>query len=185
MATMKNDGLNDLIDNPGLYLALGIAGLFFGFFFLLVGGIVGTGTGFGTGFFLCAALGLVPGFIFIAQVFRIRNRERELESLGEVLKVYRRIQMAEIARKLGVAEFQAEKMVASAIDRGYVEGYVDRNTREFFTVESISQAIPLENCPRCGAPREKLYLTGEQVKCSACDSVLQYPEKQNNAGREI
>ena len=169
---MPKNELNELIGNPSIYLALGIAGLFFGFFFLLIGGLVGTSTGFGAGFFLCAAVGLIPGAIFIAQVFKIRRQERELESLGEVLQAYRRITMAEVARKLGVNEFEAEKRVAAAIDSGYVKGYIDRNTHEFFTIESMSQVIKVNSCPKCGAPREKLYLSGEQVKCSSCGSVV-------------
>ena len=169
---MAQNPINDLIGNPMIYMALGIAALFFGFFFLLVGGLVGTGTGFGWGFFVCGIVGIVPGIIFMALVFKARRAERDLEDLGNVLQAYRRITMAEVARKLGLNEFETEKRVSSAIDKGYVKGYIDRNTHEFFTRESMGQVVHYSSCPKCGAPRDKLYLTGEQVKCSACGSVL-------------
>ncbi len=172
MTCMSDDGITELISNPSIYLALGIAGLFFGFFFLLIGGLVGTSTGFGGGFYLCAFVGLIPGTICIAMVFKIRKQEQELEQLGDVLQAYRRIPMHEVASKLGVNEFEAETRVAAAIDKGYVKGYIDRNTHEFFTMESMGQVMHLENCPNCGAPREKLHLTGEQVQCEACGTVL-------------
>ena len=169
---MANDGIGDLIGNSALYLGLGIAGLFFGFFFLLIGALVGTGSGFGGMFYVCGVIGLIPGIILIALVFKMRRKDEDLESLGEILQAYRRIKMSEIARKLGVNEFEAERRVAKAIDMGFVKGYIDRNTHEFFTVESMSQVIKLNSCPKCGAPREKLYLAGEEVRCGSCGSVV-------------
>ncbi len=164
--------MNDLIGNPAIYLALGIAGLFFGFFFLLIGALVGSSTGFGGMFYVCGIIGLIPGIIFIAMVFKMKKKDEDLESLGEILQAYRRIKMSDVARKLGVNEFEAERRVAKAIDMGFVKGYIDRNTHEFFTVESMGQVMHLTSCPKCGAPREKLYLSGEQVKCSSCGSVV-------------
>ena len=169
---MPKGDIDDLINNPAIYMALGIAGLFFGFFFLLIGFITIGTTGIGSMFFICSAVGLIPGFLFIAQVFKLRKKDQELQELGNVLQAYRRITMAEIARKLGVNEFEAEKRVAKAIEKGYVKGYIDRNTHEFFTVESMNQVVHYASCPKCGAPRDKLYLVGEQVNCSACGSVL-------------
>ncbi len=169
---MAKDGIGDLIGNSAIYLGLGIAGLFFGFFFLLIGALVGTSTGFGGMFYVCGVIGLIPGIILLAMVFKMKKKDEDLESLGEVLQAYRRIKMSEIARKLGVNELEAERQVAKAIDMGFVKGYIDRNTHEFFTHESMSQVIKLNSCPKCGAPREKLYLVGEEVRCGSCGSVV-------------
>ena len=169
---MAKEGITDLIGNPAIYLALGIACLFFGFFFLLVGALVGTGTGFGYMFYVCGIIGIVPGIIFMALLMKMRKKDEDLESLGAVLQAYRRIHMSEIARKLGVNEFEAERRAAKAIEMGYVKGYIDRNTHEFFTLESMRQIIRVDSCPKCGAPRDRLYLAGEMIKCGACDSVI-------------
>ena len=170
---MPEDDMEEIIGNPSIYFALAVAGLFFGSAFLFIGILVGLGDpGFGNLFYLCSAGGLIPGFILLAIGMKIRKKIRDLESLGEVLQAYRRMGMAEIARKLGVSEFEAESQVARAIDMGFVKGHIDHNTHEFFTVESMGQVIHLDNCPKCGAPREKLYLEGEIVRCEACGSVI-------------
>ena len=169
---MADDGIGELIDNPAIYLGLGIAGLFFGFFFLLIGTLVGSSTGFGSMFYVCGVVGLIPGIIFIAMLFKMKKKDEDLESLGEILQAYRRIKMSEVARKLNVNEFEAERQVAKAIDMGFVKGYIDRNTHEFFTIESMNQVIKINSCPKCGAPREKLYLAGEEVRCGSCGSVV-------------
>ena len=91
---MAKDGIGDLIGNPAIYLGLGIAGLFFGFFFLLIGALVGSSTGFGSMFYVCGIIGLIPGFIFIAMVFKMKKKDEDLESLGEILQAYRRIKMS-------------------------------------------------------------------------------------------
>jgi hypothetical protein len=166
----------DILGDWQIFFFLGIAGLFFGCFFLLIGFIL-LAVGFDTGIWklfllVLAPLALIPGILLMLVGLRKRGPVKDLQNLAELLKAYRRIKISKVAQKLGVTEFEAEKRIADCVDRGFVKGYIDRNTEEFFTVESLSQVVPQTGCPKCGAPPEKIVLVGEIARCGSCGAAL-------------
>jgi hypothetical protein len=166
----------DILGDWQIFFFLGIAGLFFGCFFLLIGFIllaVGSGTGIWKLFLLVLApLALIPGISLMYVGIRKRGPVNDLRKLAELLRAYRRIKISKVAQKLGVTEFEAEKRIAACVDRGFVQGYIDRTTEEFFTMESVGQVVALGGCPNCGAPPDKMVLVGEHPKCSSCGAAL-------------
>lgn len=160
-----------------IFFFLGMAGLFFGCFFLLMGFILMT-VGFDSSawklfLLVLAPLALVPGIILMALGLRKRTQAKDLENLANLLKTYRRIKVRKIAEKMGVTEFEVEKRIAICVEKGLVKGYIDRSTEEFFTEESLGQIIPQAGCPKCGAPPERIILVGETAKCGNCGAAIQ------------
>ncbi|MBU4071761.1 MAG: PCI domain-containing protein [Candidatus Thermoplasmatota archaeon] len=169
-------GPMDILGDWQIFFFLGIAGLFFGCFFLLIGFIllvVGAGSGVWKLFLLVLApLALTPGIILMFLGLRKRKAAKNLENLAELLRAYRRIKISKVAQKLGVTEYEAEMKIAACLDAGLVKGHIDRTTDEFFTLESLGQVIPVGGCRNCGAPPDRLFLVGEQVKCGSCGATL-------------
>ena len=164
----------DLLGDWQIFFFLGIAGLFFGCFFLLIGLIlvvVGSFSGPGEIMLVLAILALIPGIFLMAIGLRKRKAAKDLEKLAELLRAYRRIKISKVAQKLGVTEYEAEMKIAACLDAGLVKGNIDRVTEEFFTLESLGQVIPVGGCRNCGAPPDRLFLVGEQVKCGSCGAV--------------
>ncbi len=165
----------DILGDWQITFFLGIAGLFFGCFFLLIGFIlliIAWDTGIWKLFLAMAALALVPGIILMTIGMRKRKAGRDLEKLAELLRAYRRIKISKVAQKLGVNEFDAEMRIAQCLELGLVKGNIDRATEEFFTLESIGQVMPLGGCPNCGAPPDRIFLVGEEAKCGSCGAVV-------------
>ena len=164
----------DLLGDWQIFFFLGIAGLFFGLFFLMIGLILlFTGSGVQNLFLgVFMPLCLIPGIILAAIGLKKHKAVKDLESLAEVLRAYRRIKIARVAQKLGVTEMEAEKRIAACIDRGWVKGYIDRTTDEFFTLESLGQVIRTDGCLKCGAPPDRIVLVGEQAKCGSCGAKI-------------
>jgi DNA-directed RNA polymerase subunit RPC12/RpoP len=63
-------------------------------------------------------------------------------------------------------------MPGKSSDKDLLEGYFDRTTGEFFTLEALGQELHITQCSNCGAGFEKIRLVGEQLKCSYCKSVV-------------
>ncbi len=130
---------------------------------------------------LCTPVTLAIGLGLIGYGLKVRGdvmrESRRMQELGGFLRTYRRIKISELARKLGVNEFEAERTVGRCIDLGFVEGFVDRSAGEFVAREAINQVAPISGCPRCGAPPERIMLIGETNKCGACGAA--YPVNQS------
>jgi hypothetical protein len=172
-----DNGREDILGDWQIFFFLGIAGLFFGCFFLLNSVIlivVGFGTGIWKLFLALAVLALIPGTLPMFLGLKKRKPVKDLESLAEVLRAYRRIKISKVAQKLGVNEFEAERRIAACIDRGLVKGHIDRTTEEFFTMESVGQVVDLGSCPKCGAPADRIVLVGEEAKCGSCGAVIKH-----------
>jgi hypothetical protein len=167
---------DDILGNWQIFFFLGIAGLFFGGFFLLIGLIlvvIGASSGPGNLFLLVfAPLSLIPGVLLMAIGMKKRRHIKDMEILAELLRAYRRIKLSKVAGKLGVTELEAERRIAECIELGLVKGYIDRTTDEFFTQESIAQVIPADGCPKCGAPPDRIILVGEEAKCGSCGFIF-------------
>ena len=164
----------DILGDWQIFFFLGMAGIFFGAFFLLIGIILlFIGAGIQNMFLLgFAPLSLIPGGILVAIGLSKRKAARETEALANLLKAYRRIKLQKLAEKLGTTQFEAEKRVALCLERGLVKGHIDRATEEFFTLESLGHIIPQTGCPKCGAPPESIILAGETARCGSCGAVV-------------
>ncbi len=166
----------DILGDWQIFFSLGIAGLFFGCFFLIIGFIL-LAVGFDTGIWklfllVLAPLALTPGILLMAVGMKKRKAAKDLENLATLLNTYRRIKVRRVAEKLGVTEFEAEKKIASCVEKGLVRGHIDRATEEFFTLESLSHIIPQTGCQKCGAPPERILLVGEIAKCGSCGAAV-------------
>jgi hypothetical protein len=123
----------------------------------------------------CTPTALLPGLILIYLGRKASRHEQELIEFSAWVKAYRRIGLAELARKLGKQEFDSEKILIETVDRGLVHGFIDRNTNEFVIQEAVGQELFIDTCPRCRANLQRRYLPGETVQCPYCESVISGP----------
>jgi hypothetical protein len=123
-------------------------------------------------FFLCIPIPLLGGIVCMVIGLRGRKTYKEYVALADLLKAYRRIGITEIARKMQISEFEAEKRIAKVVALGLVEGYFDRFRGEFFTLAALGQELRITDCPSCGAGFEKIHLVGEHLKCSYCSNIV-------------
>ena len=168
----------------GTWLALGVL------FLLLFGFGIAIGLGYAFGFpyrdtsilpvltGVCVPTALLPGVILLALGMRGRRREQELIEFSSWVKSYRRVALAEVARKLGKTEFETDKILVDVVDRGLVAGFIDRQTNEFVLREEIGRQQFVEACTRCGASLKRMYPLGETVLCPYCGSVILAPSTQ-------
>jgi hypothetical protein len=113
------------------------------------------------GFLLVGILGLVK---------RRRNKQ-----YAEMLKANRRMKVAEFARKIGTNEFKAEKVLMEILEDDQVDGFMDRRTGEFFTMEFLEQTPNVMfgwKCDSCGAKNDSVILPGEKGQCSYCNTIV-------------
>lgn len=124
---------------------------------------------------LCTPGALAPGLLFIYLGRKAKRREKELIEFSSWVKTYRRISIAELARKLGKPEIEAEKVLIEVVDRGLVPGFIDRSTNEFILQSAVGQELFIETCPRCHGNLQRRYFQGETVRCPYCQSVIAAP----------
>jgi len=168
-----------------IYMAFGLFVLFWAGFSILLA-IIQPGDWLGDlALWLCTPVTLAVGLGLTGYGLKIRSdvlREtRRLQEIAGVLKEYRRMKISDLARKLGVNEFEAERTIGQCLEQGYVEGFVDRSAGEFVAREALGQVAPITGCPRCGAPPDRIMLVGETNKCGACGAaypVVQIPSNE-------
>ena len=114
----------------------------------------------------------IPGGIclYIGRLWRAEGRK--LADAASLLRAHRRMDFYTLAGKMGVSEAEAEQAVARCLSLRIIEGYIDRATREFFTVEAIMQSRQISDCPKCHASVDQLRFLGEQFRCEACGAML-------------
>ncbi|MBI5001199.1 MAG: PCI domain-containing protein [Euryarchaeota archaeon] len=156
---------------------LGVFGLFW-FFFSLLLAFLSSDDWLGVyALWICAPVTSGASLVLIGYGLAMRRRARRLSEIATMLRAYRRIKISDLARKLAVTEFEAERVIARCIELGMVEGHIDRTTGEFFTPESVAQVVKLSPCPYCGSPADQLVLSGETAKCPACGAVFDAERK--------
>ena len=163
-------------------IATGIPLLATGCFFMLIG-LVGTIVVWGvmqkfvfdgcSQVILFLGVGLATAGGICLYIGRLRRAAgRQLADAASLLRAHRRIDLYNLAGKMGVSEAEAEQAVARCLSLGILEGYIDRGTREFFTVEAIRQSRQISDCPQCHAAVDQLRLVGEQFRCESCGAML-------------
>jgi DNA-directed RNA polymerase subunit RPC12/RpoP len=117
----------------------------------------------------CTVVLMVPGFIIFAWGYKLGQKEREYERLAGYLKSYRRIKISDVATKIGKSEMETEQLIAKIVEKGLILGYIDRNSREFFTHQSLFHEVDRpDKCPNCGASMYTRVLSGENAVCDYC-----------------
>ncbi|MBI4858965.1 MAG: hypothetical protein HY815_01625 [Candidatus Riflebacteria bacterium] len=126
------------------------------------------------GFVMFAALGLIPGFWMLRTGKELGVTDDRMAALADLMASYRRLKIGDAARKLAWTEAEVERIFGRCVERGLIEGYVDRATQELFTDESLRQEVtpPGTTCSRCGAALNGRFLTGETVVCPYCKARL-------------
>lgn len=121
---------------------------------------------------MCGLLGVLPGALLVVHSRRTNKRETALMEFASFVRSYRRIGLTDLARKLGKSEFETEKVLAEATDKGLVHGFVDRQTNEFVAAEWAGGQVYSAKCPNCGGTVDRLFMEGETPLCPYCHSVL-------------
>jgi hypothetical protein len=67
---------------------------------------------------------------------------------------------------------EANRALSMAISIKLVNGNFDRTTDEFFTEEGKYVSADFKFCPACGAPYNKKFLGGEEMKCEHCGVIV-------------
>lgn len=123
----------------------------------------------GTLFLLLIAISFfVIGMICFIR--RIKNRP-----YAEMLKANRRMNVSDFARKICTNEFNARKILVGILEDDPIDGYMDRRTEEFFTMEFLEQTHNVRygwKCQSCGAKNESVIILGETGRCAYCNTPV-------------
>lgn len=122
--------------------------------------------------YICVPGGIVPGAIAVGLGLIEYRREKRLEEFATFLEAYRRISMADLAKKLGMDRLEAERVLAKAIELHYVDGVVDRSTDEFVLKGAEAQQVFIGKCPQCGGEVSKWAFPEERVFCPYCNFAI-------------
>lgn len=126
----------------------------------------------GIGVAVFAIVMIIPGIFVYRSGQRQSMEEMKVRQLASILTAYRRLTLAELARKIGLPESETERLLTLAIDQQIIKGHIDRTTGEFFISGSNHEIKNLIKCPYCGAPVSEVFYPGETAKCNACGSLL-------------
>lgn len=112
----------------------------------------------------------IPGIflVYLQRKSKRKKREYQLKSISGLVTSYRRISLSDIIYKTGFTEKEAEKLLLKAISMNLIKGNFDRTTGEFYTEEALEDINMIKFCPSCGGQFEKIYLTGDTIKCERC-----------------
>lgn len=115
---------------------------------------------------------IIPGARVYLSGVKLSKLEETLKQLSVLIKTYRRISISEIAKKFNINEFEAEKLLNTAIELNLISGNMDRNTGEFFISESLNEIKKISFCPNCGTSISQVIHKGETGKCPSCGSMF-------------
>ena len=123
--------------------------------------------------FIIGGLSLIiifPGVRLYISGIKLSRLEVRLKQITAIVRSYRRISPADIAKKLNITESQAERLLITALDLNLISGNIDRTTGEFFISGSENGTIKIPFCPNCGAAINQVIYDGETGKCNVCGS---------------
>ena len=123
----------------------------------------------------CGAIGFPVTFRFYALWKKSKKKKVELyKDVATFIKMYRRTPISEVAKRFEVTDEEAENLVLKAVELNYLKAYIDRETNEIVTPESIKETKVVNlQCPNCGAEIDGVYLPGEVVECPYCKTKFQ------------
>jgi len=114
----------------------------------------------------------LPGVVLLGFSKKNKKQEEILISLAGLINSYKRISIDKISEKLELSYIDAEKLIAFAIEKRMIKGRIDRTTGEFYTDDSKRQEVKYRFCPNCGSPFDTVFMEGDTIKCSACNSIF-------------
>jgi hypothetical protein len=85
----------------------------------------------------CTPMIFIPSFIFFFFGYRGYRREKKLKGVVEILRAYRNIHIAEVGRKLGKSEAEAEIEIMKCLSEDLIRGYIDPATKKFIITEVV------------------------------------------------
>ena len=110
--------------------------------------------------------------IFIVYAYLGLKNEKQLRELADYVLIYRRLKIPDLAARMGKTAYETEKMLLQCIERGYLRGYIDRNTGEFFVEGAEKEIVKPIKCPHCGGISTKVVMRGEVQVCEYCGAPL-------------
>jgi len=123
--------------------------------------------------YICVPGGILPGAIALLFGVVEYRREQRLKEFATWIRAYRRIRMDDLAKKVGKPPVEAERLLARAIDLGYVQGVIDRSTDEFVLEGTERQQVFVETCPNCGGNVDRWAFPEERFPCPYCDQAVE------------
>ena len=108
---------------------------------------------------------LGPGVVLLYYGWKARRTEEVLVDFTTRVRMYRRIGLDDLARLFGRTRPDIEKLLAQAIDRGLLNGVVDRASNEFVLRETFGQQVFVEKCPSCGGRVGRWSFPEERFTC--------------------
>ena len=178
-----------------LYLALWILGCLATIFGLLSTAVVATEpalfqpAGLALAFFsVCTIVFALPTVVFFLLWRREAKRRDQLEAVGAILRGYRELPVAELAKRLNKGPAEAEALAAAAVSAGYAQGYVDRATATFMSgavypaqvaappvvlaspTAAVTPTVENRFCRECGTRVNRIPGTNSW-QCPACGNV--------------
>lgn len=124
---------------------------------------------------ICTPTTIVPGIILIYYGRKTRRESGQLAEFAAWVKTYRRIGLADLAKKLGKTEYETEKVLIGCVEKGLLQGFVDRSTSEFVLQAAAGREHFVGKCPGCATSLQRRYLDGETVICPYCGTVIAGP----------
>lgn len=129
--------MNGITSKYTWYKWIGIILLLIGSFFLIVV-IYGAFSTWNlpivsAAFTICVLPFLLPGIFLTYYGIKYLNEEAELVNLANLLKMYGKISIDDVATNIGKTPEDAEISIKKCIEMNLVDGYLDYDTREFIT----------------------------------------------------
>lgn len=128
---------------------------------------------------MCVPGGVVPGIIAVGYGLVVRTWESKARKYEEALrafaayvKPYRRISLNDLAANTGKTRMQAEQMLGDAIDRGHLQGVIDRSSQEFVVKEAVPHQVLVGRCPHCGGDVNRWSFPEESFACPYCERAV-------------
>jgi len=159
------------------WLALSIAG-----FFLLCAALAGfevigepeKSRNAMVGLLMLAGMFGIPGAIAVIQRRAVLERQELRQQLIGLIRSHDAISVAELARKIGKTELEAESLLAQLVASSDLDLVFHRSRREYLHRGRIQQAYSFfDLCPSCNAriPAQVVFET-ETIVCEYCDKPL-------------
>lgn len=84
-------------------------------------------------FGVCTGGFAIPTVLFFLFWRKETKRIGQLEAVGAILRAYREIPIADLARQLGKEPAYAERAAAEAVAAGFAQGWIDRERAVFYS----------------------------------------------------
>ncbi len=131
---------------------------------------------------ICIPPAFIPGAICLVLGVRAWQREQRVLEFAEWVKSQRRIKMDVMAQRMGRTRFETERLLGEALDKGLVQGAIDRSADEFVLRETAGQQLFVGKCPNCGGEFSQWYFPEERFKCPYCEYAVGGPSAREASG---